>query len=61
MNEILKDLESAFDMISKIPVSGNSVEIMAAAKNTLRRVYAEVREIGEVKTQTEKQTDKSEG
>ena len=61
MKEILKELDSIFKTISAIPVSGDSVEIMAAAKNKLRRVYAEIREIDEVKTQTEKQTDESEG
>lgn len=54
MNEILKELDSVFKMISTIPVSGDSVEVMAAAKNELRKVYAKVSEIGSEKSQTEK-------
>lgn len=54
MNEILKELDSVFKMISTIPVSGDSVEVMAAAKNELRKVYAKVSEIGSENAQTEK-------
>lgn len=56
MNEILKELDSAFKMISSIPVSGDSVEIMASAKNSLRKIYANIKKIDESKT-----PDKSEG
>ena len=42
MENVLKELDSAFRIISTIPVSGDNVEIMAAAKAKLRAVYAEL-------------------
>ena len=47
MEEILKDLDSAFRLISSIPVSGDSVDIMATARNKLRKVYAELSNVKE--------------
>lgn len=44
MDKILAELDVIFKMISTIPVSGDSVEIMATAKNKLRQVYAEVKQ-----------------
>ena len=54
MSEILKKLDSVFKMVSTIPVSGDSVEIMAAAKNSLREIYAEIKSLDESKNQTNK-------
>lgn len=42
MNEVKKQLEEAFQILSAIPVSGENVEIMAAAKAKLRAAYAEL-------------------
>lgn len=42
MNEVKKQIDEAFKLISCIPVSGENVEIMAAAKAKLRTVYAEL-------------------
>ncbi len=42
MNDILKDLDAAFRLISAIPVSGDAVDMMATARNKLRAVYAEL-------------------
>lgn len=42
MEQIREDMKVAFDMISTIPVSGDSVELMAAAKERLRRAYKEM-------------------
>lgn len=39
MEHIKKELDQAFSMLSSIAVSGNNVEIMAAAKEHLRRAY----------------------
>lgn len=39
MNEIQKRLDKAFTLISAIPVSGDSVEIMAMAREHLRSAY----------------------
>ena len=44
MNDILKLLDSTFHLISSIPVSGENVDVMAAARNNLRKIYANVRE-----------------
>lgn len=42
MDEMVKELEFAYRMISSIPVSGDAVDIMAAAKAKLRKVLAEL-------------------
>lgn len=39
MNEVKKQLEEAFQILSAIPVSGDHVEGMAAAKAKLRTAY----------------------
>lgn len=50
MKGILKDLDSVFQLISSIPVSRDSVDVMYAAKTKLRKVYAELEKLD---TQTE--------
>ena len=45
MNEILKELNSAFQIVSTIPVTGDSVDAMAAVRSKLRKVYAEIEKI----------------
>lgn len=42
MNELLKDLEVAYQMVSAIAVSGDSVDLMSAARAKLRNVFAEL-------------------
>ena len=42
MDEILKKMDAAFRLISIISVSGDSVDVMAEAKNNLRQAYAEL-------------------
>ena len=44
MDELLKRLETAYRMISYIPVSGDAVDMMATARSNLRKVYAELKE-----------------
>ncbi len=39
MNELQKELDQVFRMVSSVPVSGDGVEIMAAAREGLRRAY----------------------
>ena len=39
MNEVKKQLEEAFQILSTIPVAGDHVEGMAAAKAKLRTAY----------------------
>lgn len=53
MDKILNDLNAVFKMISTIPVTGESVEIMASSKNMLRQIYAEIkRKDAEIKSNT---------
>lgn len=47
MEKILKELESTFNIISVIPVSGNAVDAMADARAKLRYVYAELKKLDE--------------
>lgn len=42
MNDILKDLEVAYQMISAIAVSGDAVDLMSAARAKIRSVCAEL-------------------
>lgn len=39
MGEIKKEIEMAFSLISSIPVTQDAVELMAAAKEHLRKAY----------------------
>ena len=39
MNELQKAINEAYKMISAIPVEGDHVEVMAAARGHLRRAY----------------------
>ena len=39
MSELQKHLDETFKLISTLPVSGDGVEIMAAAKEHLRAAY----------------------
>lgn len=45
MDDILKELELAFKMISTIPVTGDSVDTMAAARVKLRNAYNKLSEM----------------
>lgn len=46
MNELLKELDSTYQLISCIPVYGDSVDAMAAARSKLRRIRAELENMG---------------
>ena len=48
MEKILNDLDECFKLISSVPVSGESVDMIAAARNKLRKVYAELKNKGEI-------------
>lgn len=39
MTELQKEIDQAFKLISAVPVSGEAVELMAAARNHLRAAY----------------------
>lgn len=50
MDELVKDLEFAYRMISAIPVSGDAVDMMATARAKLRKVTAALAEQKEADT-----------
>lgn len=39
MDEIMEEINNAFKLISSIPVQGDFVEIMAGAKESLRKAF----------------------
>lgn len=39
MSEVQKKINEAFKLLTAIPVSGDQVELMAAAKESLRQAY----------------------
>ena len=45
MEEIMKDLETAFKATSAIPVTGDAVDAMAVVRAKLRKAYAEAEKI----------------
>lgn len=47
VENILKELDMAFGLISSIPVSGEAVDTMAVARQKLRGVYAELKKLSE--------------
>lgn len=57
MENLLKELDIAFSLISSIPVSGEAVDVMAAARNKLRGVYAELKKLGAEAETKEAETD----
>lgn len=42
MNDILKELSSVFQLVSTIPVTGDSIDTMAVVRARLRKIYADV-------------------
>lgn len=45
MDEIMKDLETAFKATSAISVTGDAVDALAVVRNKLRKVYTAVERI----------------
>lgn len=39
MKELQKEIDQAFKLLSAVPVSGDAVDMMAAARNHLRAAY----------------------
>lgn len=55
MNETLKELQAVFQLVSSIPVTGDSVDTMAVVRSKLRKIFAEVDKIiheAEAETET---------
>lgn len=53
MDEILKELESVYQIISSIPVTHDSVDAMAVARSKLRKIYARLKETNAESTRKE--------
>ena len=47
MNENVKELMAALAMLSRLSVSGDAVDMMAAAKQKIRNVIAELEKPGD--------------
>ena len=45
MNDILHELEVAYQAISSVPVTGNAVDAMALARVKLRNAYEKLKEM----------------
>ena len=59
MDEIMKDLETAFKATSAIPVTGDAVDALALVRNKLRKVYTAVEKI-EAENKADKVVDQDE-
>ena len=57
MKKIKQHLEEAFQLVSSIPVKGDAVDVMAAARANLRAAY---RLLGDQKEPENKKTDETE-
>ena len=60
MDEILKELEAVFQTISSIPVTHDSVDMMAVARSKLRKVYTQLKEANVESPRKEEPADGSE-
>ena len=50
MEDTLKELDFALKLISSLHVSGDAVDVVAAAKNSLRVVCADIQKLGEAQS-----------
>lgn len=53
MNETMKKLDEAFQLLSTISVAGDAVDVMAAARSKLRKVYNDLAELNKEKQEGE--------
>ena len=53
MNETMKKLDEAFKLLSTISVSGDAVDVMAAVRVKLRKVYNDLAELSAGKQEGE--------
>ena len=49
MEELRKEVNAIYQLISVVPVSGDAVDAIAAARAKLKKVYSELEKMGEVK------------
>lgn len=60
MEKILKELDSAYGILSTMSVSHENVQKLAAAESKLQRVYKELKELAD-KMESEKKIENKEG
>lgn len=53
MNELSKEVNAIFEMISRIPVTGDAVDAMAIARAKLRNVYTELQKMENTEKEVE--------
>jgi hypothetical protein len=60
MKEILKQLNDAYVLLARIPVTGDSVDVLAAARAALREVWGKLQkmEAGERRAESSRPTAK---
>lgn len=58
MQELMKDIDTAFKMISTVSVSGESVDMIAGARAKLRGVYAKLKEMDEQNNRNQTEVQK---
>ena len=56
MEELIKELDSAYRMISSVPVTGDAIDLIAGARLKLRHVHSALKQMNE-EQKTEEQTD----
>lgn len=44
-DSMLEELDAAFKMVSSVPVTHDAIDVMAAARSKLRKVYAELQQM----------------
>ena len=47
MDELIKELDSAYRMISSVPVTGDAIDLIAGARASLRKVFDALSEMKE--------------
>lgn len=47
MEELIKELDSAYRMISSVPVTGDAIDLIAGARASLRKVFDALKEMDE--------------
>lgn len=59
MHEIMEEIDTVYKMISTVPVTGDHIDTMAAARSKLRKIYAGLTKI-ELEMATNKQEEPAE-
>ena len=47
MKELMEELDTAFRLMSSVPVTGDAIDLMAGARAKLRHVFEELKKMDE--------------